>query len=157
MKKYELRITCFGDYLVAAKLNSQSHESGKIDWRAISEGELSIEPYTLPPRLENQIRAFMRKLGLVFGSLDFIVTPEDEYIFLEVNEQGQFLWIEEYNLDFKMLDIFVNFLLSRSREFEWNPRILAHQIDNYRSDMSEIVARNVREHVDLNCAHSRVV
>jgi len=31
-KKYELRVTCFGDYLVAAKLNSQVHRDGKIDW-----------------------------------------------------------------------------------------------------------------------------
>ena len=36
----------------------------------------------------------MRKMGLVFCALDFIVTQDDEYVFLEVNEQGQFLWIE---------------------------------------------------------------
>jgi len=95
----------------------------------------------------------MRKMGLVFGSLDFIVTPNDEYIFLEVNEQGQFLWMEEYNLDFKMLDIFVNFLVSGTRKFEWRPQVLAHEIDQYRTDVSEIVARNRRYHVASNNAH----
>ena len=34
-KKYELRVVCFGDYIVAAKLNSQLHEDSKLDWRAM--------------------------------------------------------------------------------------------------------------------------
>jgi hypothetical protein len=32
-------------------------------------------------------------LGLAFGCIDLIVTPEGEHIFLEVNEMGQFLWV----------------------------------------------------------------
>jgi hypothetical protein len=30
----------------------------------------------------------MRKLGLAFGCIDLIVTPEEEHIFLEVNEMA---------------------------------------------------------------------
>ncbi len=56
----------------------------------------------------------MKKLGLVFGCFDFIVTPDNEYYFLEINEQGQFLWIEEVNPDIKMLDAFVNFLINKN-------------------------------------------
>ena len=155
-KKYELRITCFGDFLVAAKLNSQCHQEGKIDWRAIHEGKMIIEPYTIHPALEQQIRKFMRKIGLVFGSFDFIVTPEDNYIFLEINEQGQFLWIEEYCPELKMLDIFVQFLLHRSREFEWKPQKRIHLIDDYRQDINEIVDHNRRYHVDLNSAQAHM-
>lgn len=32
----------------------------------------------------------MRKLGIIFGCFDFIVTPDEEYVFLEVNPMGQF-------------------------------------------------------------------
>ena len=153
-KKYELRVTCFGDYIVAAKLNSQSHYEGKLDWRAIPEGKMSIEPYTLPQNLEKKIREFMHKMGLVFGSLDFIVTLDDDYIFLEVNEQGQFLWIEEYNSEFKMLDIFVNFLLKKSIKFEWDSYKLTHLIDNYKSQVEDIFTQNMSRHVDLNSARA---
>jgi len=34
-------------------------------------------------------------LGLCFGAIDLIVTPDDDHVFLEVNPNGQWLWIEE--------------------------------------------------------------
>jgi len=37
----------------------------------------------------------VEKLGLVFGCIDMIVTPRGEFIFLEINPNGQWLWIEE--------------------------------------------------------------
>jgi D-alanine-D-alanine ligase-like ATP-grasp enzyme len=37
----------------------------------------------------------MQRMNLCFGSLDFIVTPEGEHVFLEVNPVGQFGWIVE--------------------------------------------------------------
>lgn len=151
-KKYELRITCFGEYLVAAKLNSQVHNEGITDWRAIPNGKMQIEPYPLPFKLEQQIRMFMQKMGLVFGSLDFIVTPENDYIFLEVNEQGQFLWIEEYNSEFKMLDMFIQFLLQKTHQFQWDPQNCAHTIDQYRDKMMSLQATYMSRHVELNSA-----
>lgn len=149
-KKYELRITCFGDYIVAAKLNSQEHREGKMDWRAIPEGKMDIEPYELPSSLAEKIRHFMQKMGLVFGSLDFIVDENHEYVFLEVNEQGQFLWLEDYNPDFKMLDIFIQFVLNKSKKFNWEPKKMTHTIEKYEKQMASIVAQNMRRHVDLN-------
>jgi glutathione synthase/RimK-type ligase-like ATP-grasp enzyme len=37
---------------------------------------------------------FVRDLGLTFGCLDFIVTPDDRLVFLEINPNGQWLWIQ---------------------------------------------------------------
>lgn len=151
-KKYELRVVCFGDYLVAAKLHSQQHAEGLVDWRAIPQGKMSIEPYTLPTEVAKRIRAFMQRLGLVFGSLDFIVTTENEYIFLEVNEQGQFFWVEEQNPEIKMLDIFVHFICAKSAEFTWNPKKAAYKIDDFRADVHTLVANNLKHHVERNSA-----
>ena len=151
-KLYELRVTCFGDYLVAAKLDSQVHSDGKVDWRAIRMGKMLVEPYKLPDYLEDNIRSFMKELGIVFGSFDFIVTPEGEYVFLEVNEQGQFLWIEEYNPAFQMLDIFVQFLQNQSERFIWNAAASEHTIERYREGINSLLVENMKRHVDLNCA-----
>lgn len=150
-KKYELRITAFGDYLVASKLDSQCHPEGQIDWRAIAAGQMRIEPYLLPVKLAKKIRAFMRKMGLVFGSFDFIVTPEGDYIFLEVNEQGQFLWIEEYNPDFPMLDIFIHFLLNQSRHFRYRHNPI-HRIEQYSRAIEALLTKNKAHHVETNLA-----
>ncbi|KTD16130.1 hypothetical protein [Legionella jordanis] len=155
-KKYELRITCFGDYLLTARLNSQEHSDGQIDWRIIPEGQMSIEPYNLPPTVENKIKQFMHRMGLVFGCLDFIVTPEGDYVFLEVNEQGQFLWIEEYNSDFKMLDTFIQFLLNKSSKFQWEKDQAVHTISCYKKEVRDLLDENLMRHVYLNCAQAQI-
>ncbi|MEJ2669125.1 MAG: MvdD family ATP-grasp ribosomal peptide maturase, partial [Gammaproteobacteria bacterium] len=36
----------------------------------------------------------MDLLGLNFGCIDMILTPDDEFVFLEVNPNGQWLWVE---------------------------------------------------------------
>ena len=152
-KKYELRVTCFGDHLVAAKLNSQEHSDGMVDWRAIRGEKMLVEPYNLPDDVAKKLRAVMRSLNIVFGSFDLIVTPEDEYVFLEVNEQGQFLWIEEYNPSIKMLDTFIQFLTNKSVDFEWNQDGLEHTIEQYRQEIEPLFSKIMSRHVDLNRAN----
>ena len=154
-KKYELRVTCFGDYLVSAKLNFQNHQEGTNAWRSIPTEKMSVEPYMLPPELESKIRRFMFKTGLVFSCFDFIVSTNDEYIFIKADEQGQFLWIEELNPGFKMLDIFTNFLVNKARAFHWDPQKIQHEIGNYSEEMEEIYLRNMRRHVELNSARAQ--
>jgi glutathione synthase/RimK-type ligase-like ATP-grasp enzyme len=153
-KKYELRVTCFGDFIVAAKIDSQSHDDSRLDWRAIQGNNLDIQPYQLPITIENKLRDFMRKSGIVFGSFDFIVTKENDYIFLEVNEQGQFLWVEECNPEFKMLDIFINFILNKSRYYTWNLTDSVHYIEKYRDKIKKIFKQNMQRHIFLNNANT---
>jgi glutathione synthase/RimK-type ligase-like ATP-grasp enzyme len=45
----------------------------------------------LPDDIRNQILNLMKKLGLVFGCIDMIVTPNDEYFFLEINPSIEWL------------------------------------------------------------------
>ncbi len=37
----------------------------------------------------------MRHLGLVYGAIDMIRTPDGRHVFLEANPSGQWLWIEQ--------------------------------------------------------------
>jgi glutathione synthase/RimK-type ligase-like ATP-grasp enzyme len=37
----------------------------------------------------------MTRLGLVYGAIDMRRTPDGEYVFLEVNTAGEFLFIED--------------------------------------------------------------
>jgi pyruvate carboxylase len=41
------------------------------------------------------VTGLMRSLGLRFGALDFLVTPEGEWVFLEVNPNGQRAFVEQ--------------------------------------------------------------
>lgn len=116
-KAYELRITYFGNHYIAAKINSQKDNRGKWDWRSIPISQLEVLEVELPNSVNEKCKALMKQLGIVFGCFDFIVTPDGEYFFIEVNEMGQFLWIENINSDIKILDVFCEFLISKDPNY----------------------------------------
>jgi glutathione synthase/RimK-type ligase-like ATP-grasp enzyme len=95
-KAYELRIVVMGNRVFATEIHSQENELSRIDFR--QQYALDTTPYRahdLPEAVATQCIRVVRALGLVFGVLDVIVTPEGEYVFLEVNQQGAYLWLEE--------------------------------------------------------------
>jgi glutathione synthase/RimK-type ligase-like ATP-grasp enzyme len=120
-KGFEVRATFFGGHVIALKLHSQKHQLGKIDCRAIPPAELEAEVFALPDEVYRACRQLMRTLGIVFGCFDFIVTPQNEFVFLEVNEAGQFLWKEHVCPDTRILDVFLDFLGNPSFDFSWEP------------------------------------
>jgi len=106
-KKYEIRVTWLGDRYKAVRIDALSDEA-KIDWRpAANHGQIAIKEYILPESLRAKCAAFMKKVGLTFGCLDIIAAKDNDYVFLEVNEMGNFLWKETMCPDLKMLDFFV--------------------------------------------------
>ena len=90
-KAFELRCVVIGEKIFCAKMDSQANETTRIDWRG---GEPEHEIFALPPRVEGSIRRLMDSLGLNFASIDMIVTPEGEFVLLELNPNGQWLWLE---------------------------------------------------------------
>ena len=97
-KAYELRITACCDDLVACKIDSQAMEDdkGKIDWRQGYDYDLKHEIVEIPEKIKDFCHQLLAKMKLNFGCFDFIVTPEGDYVFLECNPNGQWLWIELY-------------------------------------------------------------
>jgi hypothetical protein len=82
----------------------------------------------------------MRRLGIVFGCFDIVVTPAGEHVFLEVNEMGQFLFVEHY-AGIPLLDAFSSFLIDGSQDFSWDEaRVQVHY-----SDLEERVAEVSRK------------
>lgn len=96
-KKYELRITVMGPYVFTCKLDSQaqSPSTGAVDWRQGYEYGLKHEMIDTPAELDCFCKQYLRNLHLNFGCFDFIVTPNDEFVFLECNPNGQWGWIED--------------------------------------------------------------
>jgi glutathione synthase/RimK-type ligase-like ATP-grasp enzyme len=45
--------------------------------------------------IHDRILALHRRFGLIYSSFDFVRTPDGEYVFLETNPFGQWLWIED--------------------------------------------------------------
>jgi glutathione synthase/RimK-type ligase-like ATP-grasp enzyme len=114
-KAFELRVTVMGHCILAAQISSQDTERGRLDWRRAPE-EIKAKPFDLPPNIADLCHLLMAKLGIVFGCFDFIVTPDGDYVFLEVNEAGQFLFLEQ-DTNLPLLDCFSDFLLDGRADF----------------------------------------
>jgi glutathione synthase/RimK-type ligase-like ATP-grasp enzyme len=95
-KSFEVRVTVFGDRFFSLRIDSQVDERTRDDWRRYQDPKkIPYSAWDLPEDLRGRCAELMSRLGLVYGAFDFIVTPEGEYIFLEVNPHGQWAWVEE--------------------------------------------------------------
>ena len=121
-KAYDLRITVMGRSIFASRIDSQQDGYYLTDWRAnISADKFRSKRHQLPPHIEQQCLALVERMGLVFGCIDIIVTPEGDHVFLEINEMGQFLWLEREDPEIPLLDCFVQFVHSRNPRFQYEP------------------------------------
>lgn len=89
----DLRITVVGDQVFAAEIDARQ-TSYPVDMRMVF-GESSVRPVTLPGELQAALLKLLRLLGLVYGAIDMRRTVEGEYVFLEVNPAGQWLFVEQ--------------------------------------------------------------
>jgi MvdD family ATP-grasp ribosomal peptide maturase len=95
-KALELRVTIVGDRVFTASIDSQSSELGRHDWRRDGVGLLDEwKNFELPREIEERLLKLMDRFGLNYGAIDMILTPENRYIFLEINPAGEFFWLEE--------------------------------------------------------------
>lgn len=108
-----LRINCFGDDAHAVEIRTET-----LDWRADLGVPMSAVP--VAPDLRNRLRAVLDDLGLRMGVVDLKVTPDGEPVWLEVNPQGQFLFLQPL-VDVDYLDAFARFLLTEAREAQRAP------------------------------------
>lgn len=90
-KKQELRVIVVGERIFTGAIDPR----GRLDWRsATAADDLEWTAGALPPEVVGKVHELMRRLGLVFGALDFIVPPEGPPVFLEVNPAGEWGWLE---------------------------------------------------------------
>lgn len=89
----DLRITVIGDDIFPAEILSGDTDY-HVDFRMTMYNAV-INPHVLPDDIIAKLMKLMKTLGLIYGAIDMRLTPEGEYVFLEVNPAGQWLFIEE--------------------------------------------------------------
>lgn len=93
-KEFEVRVTVFGSRLFAAAIHSQSSERSRADWRRY-DASVAYTPLGLPKEVETRCVDLVSAFGLQFGAIDLIMTPDGRWVFLEINPNGQWGWIED--------------------------------------------------------------
>lgn len=89
----DLRITVIGDKVFAAAIDARRTRY-PYDMRMVI-GDADVAPVELPPSLETLLVKLLKKLGLRYGAIDMRRTDAGDYLFLEVNPAGQWLFVEQ--------------------------------------------------------------
>jgi hypothetical protein len=130
-KSHEVRVAMFGRSCFGTLLHSQKQESTMVDWRA-GQHEMETDHIQIPEQIRQLCYSYLKRMGLVMGCFDFIVTPGGDWVFLECNEQGQFLWQESFCPDIPLLDAFSQFILDGSLDFEYKESSSRLELRHYR-------------------------
>jgi glutathione synthase/RimK-type ligase-like ATP-grasp enzyme len=108
VKKFDVRMVLLGEAVYSYSLHNPK---GALDWRGdATQGLVRVEPIATPPEVEKSVLAFAAKSGIAFGSFDFAIDHQDQWWFLEVNEGGQFLWLDAANPGLHVQEKFLAFL-----------------------------------------------
>lgn len=90
-KSHEVRLIAVGKDLFAIGIHT-TDPAALIDWRANYDA-LTYSMVDVPARVADGVLAFMKASGLNFSALDFVITPEGRWVFLESNSGGQYGWL----------------------------------------------------------------
>lgn len=112
-KDFELRVTVVGHLIFTLAIYSQEHPEAQIDWRRAEFSQLKYEVFNLPEAIKKQCLSLVQALGLSFGAIDLIVTPEGDYVFLEINPNGQWAWLQQLCPDLEIREAIIQLLLAR--------------------------------------------
>jgi len=119
-KRVELRVVVIGAIVFAVEIHSQRSERSRDDWRRYDLANTPYYRHTLPQDVARRCEQLVRRLGLVTGCIDMIVTPDGRYVFLEINPDGQWYWLER-RAGAPLLEHFVD-LLAQSAVAETTTR-----------------------------------
>lgn len=111
-KVFDVRVFVMGSTLLCIKLEGSDTE---IDIRTSRARKASrVE---LPAHISLACLRLTRSLGLLTGSIDLAYTTDGQWVFFEINESGQFLWLETLVPEVPALDAFCRFLCAPTEDF----------------------------------------
>jgi glutathione synthase/RimK-type ligase-like ATP-grasp enzyme len=107
-KAFDVRMVLLGTTVYSFSLRTPNEA---LDWRQeVGQGHVTIEEVLTPEEIERAVLRFAQEARIEFGSLDFAVDREGRWWFLEINEEGQFLWLDEFCPEVHMQEKFLAFL-----------------------------------------------
>jgi hypothetical protein len=111
-KRVEIRVTVIGAKVFAVEIHSQDCVNSLHDWRRGETALLRHELHTLPSGVKSKCVTLVRALGLAFGAIDLILTLDGEYVFLEINPNGQWAWIQQLCPEIPLRETLADLLIS---------------------------------------------
>ena len=111
-KATELRVAYVAGRVFAGAIDASQSAEGQTDWRRASPEECRWQKAEVPKDITRRLARLMNQLGLVYGAIDVIRTPDDDHVFLEVNPAGEWGMLER-DLDYPISEAIADALLNR--------------------------------------------
>jgi glutathione synthase/RimK-type ligase-like ATP-grasp enzyme len=111
-KQADVRVTVVGENVFAAMIHSQENIESQVDWRR-SQYPLPHTEIQLPEEISSLCVNYLKKMNLRFGAIDFVLDQNSTYIFLEINPNGQWAWIER-QLGFPIAKTITDLLIEKN-------------------------------------------
>jgi glutathione synthase/RimK-type ligase-like ATP-grasp enzyme len=103
----DIRVFIVGNSVFAGELKRDEINT-KIDWRMLASG---WQAHQLSADCANSLLQLTHQMGLRTASHDLRLTAEGEYIYLETNPSGQFLFLE-IDCDLPLSEAMAQYLIS---------------------------------------------
>lgn len=147
-KDIDLRVTVVGKKVFAAAIHSQENHDSAVDWRR-GENIPQHTQYQLPSNIERKCVKLLKILNLNFGAIDLVKDKNGNYIFLEINPNGQWAWIENqvgYNISGEIVK-----LLIKNDKMLKLKSILLNIWRNTRDCVWPIIDKIQQPSMEINC------
>jgi len=105
----DVRVTIVGDQVFPLEIDARRSDYD-VDFR-VDMGHAATRAATIPDEVEKRLRRMMERFGLAYGAVDLRRTPDGDYVFLEINPAGEFLFAEVHG-QFPITDAVAGWLRS---------------------------------------------
>lgn len=110
-KKYEIRTFFLDGKSTSIAAFTQANPNTRVDSRKSNLNKVHrTVPFALPEFVDKKLTQLMHDLDLNSGSIDFIYTTDNRFVFLEVNPVGQFAQVSypgNYHLEKRVSDTLI--------------------------------------------------
>lgn len=93
-KVYEFRVVILSGKIWACRIDSQSSELAKNDWRVHDDANVKWDIVNLPNDIEKSLLNIVKRMKLNWASADLILDTEGNYYILEINRPGAHYWLD---------------------------------------------------------------
>ena len=108
-RKIEVRLTVVGSTIFACSMEINDSNTETIDLHLIEDKNIFYKPINVPRAVQKSVFQLLKAFGLTYCCFDFVLSDNDDWIFLELNPSGQWGWIER-KVGFPITESIVNLL-----------------------------------------------
>lgn len=95
-KRVDVRLTIVDRGMVAVALQAgDAHGNQRLDIRRQNMCDVAYAPIGVPPQVATSVHRLMAEYGLRFAAIDFAIDTDGQWVFFEINPNGQWAWLDQ--------------------------------------------------------------